>query len=145
MFWLSKSNRNLVLFRSVRFSGAIPALLPYQNDDFSGVTKKTSTLCPLKKIIAICKLTCNLFCETQWFKSRTKRRMGNERWQSTQIIRPPLKYPIGFPHLRLDWEKIWTFPVSGSGSWNTPPATLAGPLVFPPSDNKGGGHRAKVT
>ena len=36
---------------------AIPALLPYQNNDFRGVTKKTSTLCPLKKIIATWMMT----------------------------------------------------------------------------------------
>ena len=35
---------------------AIPALLPYQNNDFRGVNKKTSTLCPLKKIIAIYRI-----------------------------------------------------------------------------------------
>ena len=28
---------------------AMPALLPYQNNDFRGVTNKTSTLCPLTK------------------------------------------------------------------------------------------------
>ena len=38
---------------------AIPALLPYQNNDFRGVNKKTSTLCPLKKIIAICYTASN--------------------------------------------------------------------------------------
>ena len=35
-------------------SRAIPGLLPYQNNDFRGVNKKTHTLYPLKKIIAMC-------------------------------------------------------------------------------------------
>ena len=35
-------------------SRAIPALLPYQNNDFRGVNEKTPTLYPFKKIIATC-------------------------------------------------------------------------------------------
>ena len=43
-------------------SRAIPGLLPYQNNDFRGVNKKTHTLYPLKKIIAISLARRNGMC-----------------------------------------------------------------------------------